>query len=327
MPIPVSVRGGDCLSRLLTDHGPPNIDSLLCRDGDRGGVQIGLALAVLAALVFGVYLFVAKRYFARYPAPTFVLFANVAGLVWYAPIAWATMPSAPLDGFDATAAGLLLGSSVATGFALLAFFRGLNLGDVSYVAPISKIVPVFVLPLEIVLLGERLAPLQVAGVVVITVAIYVANYQPGEFFEPFRRAVTTPAARLALASAAIFGAVDVSKRLLMQEFAVPPQLFVPVLLAVVAVTMVPFALRQLPRGHPQGDLSKWVAVGGLVASAQHLTAVAFQTLPASVASPLVNTQAVVAVVLGGLLLDEPRFRTRLVAAALVVGGVALVSVP
>ncbi|MXR21769.1 EamA family transporter, partial [Halobacterium bonnevillei] len=66
-------------------------------------------------------------------------------------------------------------------------------------------------------------------------------------------------------------------------------------------------------------------VGVLVAAAQHLTAVSFQTLPASVASPLVNTQAVVAVVLGAVLLDEPRFGTRLAAAALAVTGVAIIS--
>jgi len=305
----------------------PDIDSLLWTDGHRGGVQTGVTVAVAAALVFGVYLFVAKRYFERYSAPAFVLFANIAGLTIYAPVAWATLPPAPLAEFDAAALALLVGSSVATGFALLAFFRALKLGDVSYVAPISKVVPVFVLPLEILLLDEHLTALQVGGVVLITVAIYVANYEPGAFLDPFRRAVTTPAARLAVASAAIFGFVDVSKRLLMQELAVPPQVFVPVLLTTVAATMAPFALRAWPEAGPRGDLPKWLGVGVLVASAQHLTAVSFQTLSASIASPLVNSQAVVAVVLGGLLLDEPRFGTRLVAAALVVAGVTLVSLP
>jgi drug/metabolite transporter (DMT)-like permease len=288
-------------------------------------VDPGIPVALAAALIFGAYLFVVKRYFADYPAPTYILFANVAGIAWYAPVAATTMPAAPLSGFDASAVGLLVGSSVATGFALLAFFHGLKLGDVSYVAPISKVVPVFVLPLEVVVLGERLAPLQVVGVVVITVALYVANYQPGELLEPLRRAATTPAAQFALASAAIFGVVDISKRLLMQELAVPPQVFVPVMLAIVAATMLPLALRAWPRGDPRGDVRKWVAVGVLVAAAQHLTAVSFQTLPASVASPLVNTQAVVAVVLGAVLLDEPRFGTRLAAAALAVTGVAFIS--
>jgi len=37
----------------------------------------------------------------------------------------------------------------------------------------------FVLPMEVLLLGEVLAPVQVAGVVVATAAVYVANYEPG----------------------------------------------------------------------------------------------------------------------------------------------------
>ncbi|MXR20955.1 EamA family transporter, partial [Halobacterium sp. PCN9] len=143
-------------------------------------MEPGILVALAAAVIFGVYLFVVKRYFADYPTPTYILFANVSGIAWYAPVAATTMPAAPLSGFDASAVGLLVGSSVATGFALLAFFHGLQLGDVSYVAPISKVVPVFVLPLEVVLLGERLGPLQVVGVVVITVALYAANYEPGE---------------------------------------------------------------------------------------------------------------------------------------------------
>lgn len=290
-------------------------------------MQTGFALALGAAVLFGTYLFVVKRYFSHYPPPTYVLLANVSGVLWYAPVAAVTMPAAPLAGFDAESVTLLLASSVATGFALLAFFHGLKLGDVSYVAPISKVVPAFVLPLELVLLDEHLAPLQIAGVVVITLAIYVANYQRGEFLEPFRRAATTRAAQLALGSAALFALVDLSKRLLMQELSVPPQVYVPVMLVTVAVTMVPFAGRAWPQGDPRGDFRKWVGVGVLVAAAQHLTAVAFQSLPASVVSPLVNMQAVVAVVLGGVLLDEPRFGTRVVAAALAVGGVALIALP
>ncbi|HMB51273.1 MAG TPA: EamA family transporter [Natronoarchaeum rubrum] len=48
-------------------------------------------------------------------------------------------------------------------------------------------------------------------------------------------------------------------------------------------------------------------------------------MPASVVSPVVNTQAVVAVVLGSLLLGESHVRTRLAAAGLAVGGIVLIT--
>jgi drug/metabolite transporter (DMT)-like permease len=44
-----------------------------------------------------------------------------------------------------------------------------------------------------------------------------------------------------------------------------------------------------------------------------------------VASPIINTQAVVAVVLGGIVLRESAFGARLLAAGLPVAGVALVA--
>lgn len=59
--------------------------------------------------------------------------------------------------------------------------------------------------------------------------------------------------------------------------------------------------------------------------AVHLTTLAFDAAPASVVSSVVNTQAVVAVVLGGLLLGERGFGRRLLAALLAVVGVALIA--
>lgn len=54
--------------------------------------------------------------------------------------------------------------------------------------------------------------------------------------------------------------------------------------------------------------------------------IAFSTLPASIASPIINTQAIVAVVLGGLVLREEAFALRLLAAALAVCGVTLIAI-
>ena len=58
---------------------------------------------------------------------------------------------------------------------------------------------------------------------------------------------------------------------------------------------------------------------------EHLTALAFDTAPASIASLIINTQAVVAVLLGGVVPHEERLRSRLGAAAIAVVGVALIA--
>jgi drug/metabolite transporter (DMT)-like permease len=283
----------------------------------------GVALSLLAAVLFGTYLFVVKRYFSEYPVPVYLFAVYIAAMVWYLPIAVVTTEGVPVP-TNPVAFGSVVLVSLGIVVALLAFFRALSVGEVSYVAPINKVVPVFVLPIEIFLLDEHLRPGQILGVLVVTAGLYLVNYQPGELVTPLKRAVTARPAQLALASAATFGVVDIGKRILMQELAVDPTAFVVVMLGTVALSVAPLAARH-DVAAVTNEWPKFAAVGVLVAVAQHIVAVAFQTLPASVASPIVNAQAVVAVILGGVVLNEPRFGTRLAAASVAVAGVALIT--
>ncbi|MFW6000613.1 MAG: EamA family transporter [Halorubrum sp.] len=292
-------------------------------------MDAGLLFGLAAALVWGTYLFVLKRAFSEYPPAALTVAINAAALGWFLAGTGLTV------GFGDAAAGLaglvaprrfavVAVTSLATAAAFVLFLRAIEDGAVSYVAPINKVVPMFVLPLEVGLLGQVLAPIQVAGVVVTTFAVYVANYEPGSFFAPFVRVARSRPAQLALASAACYAVGDVGKRVALQELAIPGTLWVPLLLAGVAVVLLPAALRN-PVDASRDDLPKFLAVGALVALGEHLTTVAFAALPASVASPVINTQAIVAVVLGGVLLGERHFRLRLVAAVLAVVGVALIA--
>ena len=286
----------------------------------------GIGYAVFAALVWGGYIFALKRYFSGYPDTVLTVGINVAAIAWYLPITATQggigrLPSPETIGLVEVA--VTLGTVVATAAAFLLFLRALDLGDVSYVAPISKIIPVFVLPIEVLVLHERLTPIQVAGVVIATLAVYVANYRTGSLLDPLRKAVTARSARFALASAVCFALGDVGKRLVLQEFGVPLTVWVPLLLGGVLVVALPLAVREWV---PLRDaLPQFVLAGGVVAVAEHATSLAFSVVPASIASPIINTQAVVAVVLGGFLLREDAFGIRLVAAGLAVVGVGLIA--
>jgi drug/metabolite transporter (DMT)-like permease len=281
---------------------------------------------MFAALVWGGYIFALKRYFSGYPDTVLTVGINVTAIAWYLPITATQggigrLPSPGTIGLVEVA--VTLGTIVATAAAFLLFLRALDLGDVSYVAPISKIIPVFVLPIEVLVLHERLTPIQIAGVVVATLAVYVANYRTGSLLDPLRKAVTARSARFALASAACFALGDVGKRLVLQEFGVPLTVWVPLLLGGVLVVALPLAVREWV---PLRDaLPQFVLAGGVVAVAEHATSLAFSVVPASIASPIINTQAVVAVVLGGLFLREDAFGIRLVAAGLAVVGVGLIA--
>jgi len=286
----------------------------------------GIGYAVVAAFLWGGYIFALKRYFSGYPGTVLTVGINAAAIAWYLPITatrggFGRLPSPGAVGV--VEVGVTLGTVVATATAFLLFLRALDLGAVSYVAPISKIIPVFVLPIEVLVLHERLTPLQVAGVVVATLAVYVANYRTGPLLAPLRKAATARSARFALASAACFALSDVGKRLVLQEFALPLTVWVPLLLGGVLVVVLPLAAREWV---PLRDAApRFVLAGAGVAVAEHATSLAFARVPASVASPIINTQAVVAVVLGGIVLREEAFGVRLAAAGLAVVGVGLIA--
>lgn len=293
-------------------------------------VSPGIAVAVAAAVLWGVYLFALKRYVAGVPATVLTVLVNACALAWYAPVVATRLSRSALPdpaSLGAPAALALAGAVLGVGVGFVLFVNALALGEVSYVTPINKIVPVFVLPLELLLLGADLPALAFAGIAVVTGAVYVANYRGGDPLEPLRRAVSARPAQLALLSAVAYAVGDVAKRAVLDRVGLPPEALVVVVLGGVLLVLLPLAVRDWEADRSwETTAPTFIALGLIVATAEHLTSVAFAALPASIASPVINTQAVVAVVLGGVVLGERRLGARLVAAALAVVGVGLLAV-
>lgn len=290
-------------------------------------MSTGFLSAVAAALLLGGYLVAVKQYFSHYPPTVFVSLTHIIGLVWYFPVIAVTIPIRDIvSGIGVRGAVILAGTAGCTALALFVFYKGLALGEVSYVAPISKIVPVFVLPLEVVFLDQQLSAIHVIGVGAATGAVYVANHRRGSLLDPLRRLRQSKAALLALASAAAFGVVDVGKRTSMQELNISPESFVLIMLILVPTLLAPSAVGHLDAVDWWSDRWRLLFAGLVFVIGQYLVASSFQTLPASVVSPVVNTQAVVAVVLGSILLGEEGMRIRFVAAALAICGIVLITI-
>lgn len=286
----------------------------------------GVAFALVAGVAWGVVLYASKRYFPGFHSATFMAVGFGMAATWYAPVAIAGLVSGDravkwsLEHVGAMAATIGL---LATG--LYVMFLAIAAGDVSYVAPVSKITPVFVVPIEVVVLAEHLAPVQVAGVAVATVAVYLANYEGGGALVPLKRAVTYHPGRMALASALILAFLNVGQRYVLQELAVPSTTWIGVKLAGVALLLAPVGWRHAERTAVVGALPTFAALGLVLAFGEHFVGIAFATIPASVATPVVSTQSIVAVLLGGLFLDEGNLGGRLLAAVVAVAGVGLIA--
>lgn len=286
----------------------------------------GIATAVLAAFVWGGYLYALKRYFSAYSGAVVAVVMNVCATLWYLPTAGLYLGGFPsLPPLDAMGVFVTLGTIALAAAGFLTFMHAIADGDVSLVAPVAKVVPVFVLPLEVLFLQEAFGPLQVLGVVFATAAIYLANYEGGPILEPFRNLASSRAVQLALLSAMCYAVSDVGKRLVLQDIDVPGSVWIPLSLLGAAVILAPIAYRDWPAGGVREDLPLFVAAAAIVVVGRVLTTVTFSVTSASVAATIINAQAVVAVVLGGYLLAEDGFRTRLAAAALAVTGIALIA--
>jgi drug/metabolite transporter (DMT)-like permease len=291
-------------------------------------METGLVYALVAAGIWGGYLFALKRFFAGIHAAVLTLFVNAAAIAWYLPFAVATSPGG-LPAFppmDAGALSVLAGTILIGGAAFILSVYALAVGDVSYVAPIAKIVPVFVVPIEVLGLHATLEPTALLGIGVATTAVYLANYEGGHALAPLRRAVRSRPAQLALVSAMLYAVSDVGRRLVLDGFTFPTRLWVPTFLGGVAIAVTPLALRRWPTGGVRQHLPLFVVAGTGVAVGEHITALAFASASASIVSTLINAQAIVAVLLGCLLLGEPGLRRRLGAAVLAVAGVGLIAI-
>lgn len=293
-----------------------------------GVLDVGIGLALLAAVLWGGYLFTIKRYFAMDTPVVVIVTLNICAAAIYVPVLWfhrptgvPLFPSIPAREWVYVAAVLAVFSA-----AVMTLYHALARGDVSYVAPISKISPLFVLPIEMLVLGEFLTPLQVLGVGCATMGVYIANYTGGSLLAPVVHAATSGPARLALTHALLFGVYQVGVRYVLHDLALPTRVWVIIKLVGVAMILGPLAVRRWSNA----VLAKWQLVAFaavLIVAAEHVTALAFAATPASIASPIVNFQAIVAVLLGGIVLGESQLGLRIVAAAVAVVGVVLISVP
>jgi len=289
----------------------------------------GVVYGLTAATVLGLSSFIYKTYLSQYSVPVYITVAYSWAFVWYLALTTIVRPQTSSSSFEfAPLSVVLLGFVVITmalgvGFSI----RAVKLGELSYVAPLYNLVPLFVLPLEVVLLQQGFTPFELVGICCATAAVYAVNYESGSIIAPLIVVLDRRPARLALASAGFFALTDLAKRVTLQEVAVPPSVLVATIFLGMVVCMAPFAVRRWSESEVsmRSNLLLFAVTGALVSVGEYAVALAFASLPASLASPLISFQSVVAVVLGGIVLQEADFRRRIVASFLLVCSVALIA--
>ncbi|WP_248918565.1 EamA family transporter [Pseudomonas entomophila] len=133
--------------------------------------------ALLSALFAALTAIFAKVGVAGINADFATLLRTVVVLVSLALILYATGQYQALGSISPRSYLFLLLSGLATGASWICYFRALQLGQASQVAPVDKLSVVLVAVLGVTLLGERLDLRQWAGISLITLGVVMLAWR------------------------------------------------------------------------------------------------------------------------------------------------------
>ena len=124
--------------------------------------------AFMSALFAGLTAIFAKLGVKNIPSNYATLFRTAVIIIFLALLVEARREWINPLSLDRRSLIFLLLSGIATGLSWLCYFRALQTGPASLVAPVDKLSLVFVVALSVVFLGERLGPVQWTGVFLMT---------------------------------------------------------------------------------------------------------------------------------------------------------------
>jgi drug/metabolite transporter (DMT)-like permease len=275
-----------------------------------------IALALTAGLAWGAADFVGGLKSRKLPLLTVMVLSQVAGLALIAAIVAARAKGPP----DAGSLALAALSALAGLGGLAAFYRGLAVGAMAIVAPISGTaagVPVLVG----LATGERPSAVQVVGIVLALAGVVLASREevPGEEGRSTR---TAAGAGLAVAAALGFGCFFV----IIDKASDADALWAILANRVAGVTLLgTLALALRPSVAVAGpDARALAAVGLLDVTANTLYAVAATEGLVSLVAVLASLYPVVVVLLAHLILGERVRPSQQLGVAAALGGVGLI---
>ncbi|RZU02307.1 EamA family transporter [Rivibacter subsaxonicus] len=297
---------------------------------------LALALVLAAALLHALWNLAAKR--AGGDHRFVLLVALMIGVLW-APVGlWAGWDAVPLWGWQEW--GIVL----ASGLVHLAYFtvllRGYRASDLTVVYPLARGTgPLLTAVLAVLLLGESIAAHAVAGVLAVTLGVFLVAGGP-RMLRALRRggglgaeeALAHRRVRLGIGYGFATG-VLIAGYTMIDGVAVKLLLISPILVDYFGNVMrIPFALPAALRDRA-GTLAawraqwRWALVVALLSPAAYVMVLyAVRMAPLSLVAPAREVSMLFAAVLGGRLLGEGDVMLRIAGAACIAGGVAALAI-
>jgi drug/metabolite transporter (DMT)-like permease len=256
-----------------------------------------------------------------------------AAFVWWT-LLWASVLYVPIFVFlwqpiPPLGLGLVLLSSVFEAIYFISIAKAYRGSDLSIVYPLARgTAPALLLIWSAAILREPLQPGGAVGIVLIAAGLYLVNLpRLGAWGEPLR-ALSRPGPRWALLAGlgtSIYTAVDK-----VGIGYVPPLLYTYIAVCITTLWVTPITLREVGWGGLRRELNSsrlgTVLAGFFTLAAYSIVLITMQLgTPASYAGAVREVGVVLGAAYGVLVLKEEGTGMRIVGAALVAGGVAMVA--
>ena len=275
---------------------------------------MGVLLALAASVSWGAGDFLGGVASRRANAITVVALTMTAGLAFVSILVLVSW-DAPPPGDLAAAVGAGVGGAVG----LAGLYRGMAVGAIGVVAPISALAAVVPFTVGVVH-GERPGALQLLGVVAALAGVALVSREPGEAGAPAARAAGVG---LALAAAAGFGLYFVLMDAAADESVAWAVLVARATASVLGVATV--AVLRLPLRVPRSMVPMVLLIGLLDVSANVFFGSATSHGLLSVVSVLASLYPVVTVALAWIVLHERTSGLQRAGAAAAIAGAALIT--
>ncbi|MEL6469727.1 MAG: DMT family transporter [Cyanobacteria bacterium J06623_4] len=267
-----------------------------------------------------------------------VLFSFMAvGVVLMTPLLWIT-------GIPTIRPNFWLALLIGGGLNILAFtlyVRALKLADLSLTVPLVTLTPLFLLVTSPLIVQEWPTAADGVGVVLLVIGSYVLNLSPSQMttashagqedasdsvWQPLIAMVQNPGSRLMLCVAFIWSITSNFDKIGVVNSS--PLLWAIALFTVIAGGMVPFVFWRTNSTGIGPIVESWKLLsitGGFNAIAITFQMVALTTAPVAQVIAVKRMSALISVLFGHFFFGEKGLRERLVGAAIMVSGVAIMS--
>jgi len=208
------------------------------------------------------------------------------------------------------------------------YVSAIQKGDLGLTYPLLALTPVFVLPVEWLLLGDFPGARGLGGVALVVLGVYVLNFSERRegLFAPFAAVLRDPGARRMLAVALIWSVSAVVDKV--ATISSSPAFYGTLESGLIALAFVPLVMRKGEGFRAALSRKTWwlLAVQGLLFALMFVVQMeAIQRTLAAYVISIKRSGAIVSVLLGALLFGEPRLRERLAGLVVILAGVLLIA--